>query len=624
MKTLKARLIALNTLLMVVTGLVLVSLSIVNMRGEILQGVDREFAALLGGQTAVVRTWVAEKTAHIANQADIAAEADALRFLRQGAKSGGFFVNYIGFSDGRTVFSDGWQAPADYNAPSRDWYRQATAAGRPIVTRPYLDEATKKLTVTLAAPFAGPAGTGVVAGDVFVGELVRSVLQAKPRGDGLTFIVDRKGTIIAHPKADLALTPIAAVAPELDGPALEAMAGNPATREVTVDGRVQLMALQPIPGTDWLMGAQTDKAAILAPLDRLVATVAGLSAVAILLMIPLSGWVFGRMLRGLADLQAAMTRIAGEDADLSCRLKDDGQDEIAATARAFNLFVAGLNTLFGNLMKRATGLIGGVADGNRLIESAAAASRQMADASSTNAATLEEITVSIAHIADNALSADALVQSTGDTLRQSAGTANRLSAQMLDTLDRISRLESMLASLGKRSEEISGSTEEIRDIADQTNLLALNAAIEAARAGEQGRGFSVVADEVRQLAERTAHATRDITALIGAIHQDTACAVEDIRSTAAAVAEGERLGRESADSIGTVEAAMREIAAAMNAISLSTREQHEASVQLAQSTETINNQVQSNDELLQRLFAALQQLSREAGDMEAELERFKL
>ena len=96
---------------------------------------------------------------------------------------------------------------------------------------------------------------------------------------------------------------------------------------------------------------------------------------------------------------------------------------------------------------------------------------------------------------------------------------------MMEIAKMMESANSVMNNLGKSSEEIGSIIEVIDGIAEQTNLLALNAAIEAARAGEHGKGFSVVADEVKNLAERSANATKEIATLIKGIQAETQKAI---------------------------------------------------------------------------------------------------
>jgi methyl-accepting chemotaxis protein len=624
MKSLRSKLIAFNALLMALFGLVLVLIVFIQMRGEILSGLNYEFDSALKGQGSVVKTWLDDKKQQISAQASAAGEADALRFLKVGARAG-FNVNYAGFADGRSVFSDDWVAPADYKVKERDWYKQAIAAGKAVVTEPYVDEASKKLTITVAAPIRqGDRILGVAGGDVFVDSLVKSVLSLQVRGNGYAFITDGKGTILAHPQAGLTLKPISQLAPELTAARLTELANSDGLQRVALDGQDMLLSVQRIPDSDWLIGLATHRDAILAPLNTLLLSVAGLSVLVFALLIPLASVLLGRMLGGLVALKNAMQDIAHGEGDLTRRLQLKGRDEIAATAEAFNQFVSQLASLFRGLRDDAGGVVQGVGQVSSQVLDVAERARSISDMSSSNAATLEQITVSIAHIADNAREADQLATATGQGLESGAQGMHQLAEGMESTVQSVRSLETMLAALEQRSLQISGITDVIRDIADQTNLLALNAAIEAARAGEQGRGFAVVADEVRKLAERTAQATVQIAGMVTAIRSETGKAVGDVQQTVTVVHDGVVLTQQAVATIQSIRHSMLEVVGKMSEISHSTQEQHNASTLIAQSSEQINSRVLENDAMLQQASHTLQGLAGKAGQMNGEFAKFRL
>lgn len=112
-------------------------------------------------------------------------------------------------------------------------------------------------------------------------------------------------------------------------------------------------------------------------------------------------------------------------------------------------------------------------------------------------------------------------QAAGAESGSSRHAFERIASNLGSMFSRITETSSSVDGLHQRAGQIGGIVQLIKDIADQTNLLALNAAIEAARAGEQGRGFAVVADEVRNLAARTANATTEISNLVSAIQEET-------------------------------------------------------------------------------------------------------
>lgn len=623
MRSLKVKLIVFVAIMMALVSLVIAVLVYNQMRNGMIDGVDRELSGTAHGYATYVHSWYADKMQTVLAIRPAVDQADPVPTLARLNQAGNFGVTYIGFADHHAVYSDGHPQPKGYDPAARPWYQAAASAGQPGVTNPYTDFDTGKLDMTFYAPaYSGSTLKAVVAGDVFIDGLVKTVTAIKLRSDGYAFLVDQAGTVIAHPNPQQTLKPLTATSPELTAERLGAAAASGVTQRVEMDGKPMYLLVVPVQGTHWLMGVAMSTSVVSQPMLTVLLTIVGIVVVSLIVLVPIASLVLARMLKGLQHLSAAMRDISQGDADLTRRISAAGQDEIAQTAEAFNTFVEHLQQMFLSVRQEADRVIAGVESVGQTVHQVAQDSREISDVSSSNAATLEQITVSISHIADAAREADGLVGQTGEVSDRSAADMSEISAEMACTVDAVKGLSDMLSSLDNRSQQISGITNVIKEIADQTNLLALNAAIEAARAGEMGRGFAVVADEVRKLAERTAQATLEITGMVEAIRDETSQAVTTMQSTVSSVDGGVELTATAVQRIAEIRLAMQGVMTKMAEISLSTSEQHNATTVIAQSTERINGRIQDSDDSLQQVQQTLRDLSSVASSLRQMFARF--
>ncbi|WP_233201120.1 methyl-accepting chemotaxis protein [Chromobacterium alticapitis] len=603
-------------------------LACLNIRNHAYDEAKREVTQVQQLQGGLVSEWLTVRKKLIGASLDRAGDPQVSYYLQQIAKGGGFNIIYAGHGDSGEMFYSvpGRSKPsAAYQPVQRPWYQQAKAAGGVIVTDPYKDsepETKDKLVITIADK--APGQEIVVGGDILIDKLVKSVLDIKLAGDGHAFLLTRQGKVIAYPKPGQELKPIAELIPGLDDARFQQLVASGEVTPLEVDGKTFLVVLRQVEGTDWVLAVAADEAAVLAPVTQLIWLIAGGVIVVLLVLVGLSSGYLARLLRGLILVRDAMHEISQGEGDLTRRIEVHGDDEVAQTAKAFNQFVGRLNGMFRELRDEAEQLAGGVITVGGAVKQVADDSHRLADISSANAAAIEQVTVSISHIAEATRETDTLARNTGEHSRESAGDMQRISSEMEHTSQSVGELSGLLAALEQRSQEISKITNVISDIADQTNLLALNAAIEAARAGEQGRGFAVVADEVRKLAERTGKATVEISEMVENILSETGKAVGNMHRTVGAVDTSVQLTSQARGRLIAINDAMQQVIDKIGDVSLSTSEQHNATTAMAQSTESINNQILDSDAALQSAMQTLEDLRQVARSMQDAFGRFKL
>ncbi|UZD92908.1 methyl-accepting chemotaxis protein [Pseudomonas corrugata] len=246
------------------------------------------------------------------------------------------------------------------------------------------------------------------------------------------------------------------------------------------------------------------------------------------------------------------------------------------------------------------------------------------ETASSMAATVEQLSVSITHIADNAKQAHSTTQKAGQITNDGMAVMQESIQEMGHIANLVAQSSSDIDQLATQSNDISLIVGVIRGIAEQTNLLALNAAIEAARAGEQGRGFAVVADEVRGLAARTAQSTKEIVTLVNTIQNGMNKAKESMAAGSERVTHGQKLVESAGESMSRIKSALDESLAAVSFISLSLQEQRAASEQVACNVEKMAQSVEENAAAQGGIVRTTQELKAMSNGLEVILRRFSV
>ena len=240
------------------------------------------------------------------------------------------------------------------------------------------------------------------------------------------------------------------------------------------------------------------------------------------------------------------------------------------------------------------------------------------------AAAVQEMTVSINHITENAGDARQMSSDSSEAAAVGSKVVKAAVGEMSGIASVIGTAAERVEALGRESERAAEVVGIIKGIADQTNLLALNAAIEAARAGEVGRGFAVVADEVRKLAERTTTATDEIGRMMGDMRSAKESVLNCIENAVARVDLGVAHAGKAGDSIDLITGRADGVGEIVNSISDALLEQSTAAQEIARHVEHISSMADRSASATQGIASEADALLKDAEALHRALERFRV
>ena len=325
----------------------------------------------------------------------------------------------------------------------------------------------------------------------------------------------------------------------------------------------------------------------------------------------------------LGGMVETFSRIEKE-LDFTTRLTTTGKDEIGTVSRAFNALSERLQQSFRQIASQAESVNDAASKVSSASHEMSLASSHQSEAASSMAAAVEEMTVSVNHVADRAEDTNKLAAQAGELAHNGEAVIGDTVQSIHSIAQAVKDATGRLAELEQQSEKIRTIVSVIKEIADQTNLLALNAAIEAARAGEQGRGFAVVADEVRKLAERTSHSTQEIGETIQQMVAGSQAAVNSIQGVEGVVASGVAYAERASSAMQEIGNGSRETVAMVSEITNSIREQGVASMEIAQQVEKIAQMTEENSAAAQTTSATAEELVGLSQDMHRIISQYRV
>lgn len=299
-------------------------------------------------------------------------------------------------------------------------------------------------------------------------------------------------------------------------------------------------------------------------------------------------------------------------------------DVLGAVADSFNLTIQNLREIVLQVKLAARQVNKGASESESFARSLSSDALRQAEELAATLNSVQVMTDTIQRVAESAREAEEVARSASTTASKGGEAVEQTVAGILQIRETVAETTRKVKRLAESSQEISKIVALISQIASRTNLLALNASIEAARAGEAGRGFAIVADEVRQLADRSAKALKEIEQIVMQIQSETGSVMTAMEEGTQQVIEGTRLAEQAKRSLQEIIQVSNRIDVLVRSITADTVEQTETSRAVASVMQSVELTAQETSQEAQRVSGALQSLVVVARDLLTSVERFRV